>query len=308
MKTIAQHIQDGISSVADLSDGLQTAMQLEFSTIPPYLCAEWSIDYNNDPDNVMSMIHTIIIQEMYHFALAGNMLSAIGGKPSIANASFVPLYPTHTLPGGIQQNLAVDLQPLSPAQLHVFMQIEEPEFPPVALLAAPAPATIGAFYDTISAAFTAIKPAIDPDAHFVQLAAAGIDQIKSIDDALSAIARIKTEGEGTQQSPDEPAINGKQLAHFYIFKQISEGKQLVPIGNKWDYVGPAIRFPNVFNFVKSPADPGLPAFEQQFKQLLINLQACWGSGNVPDIAGMTQLQQLGSDLIQNGVRPEFVWS
>jgi hypothetical protein len=31
------------------------------------------------------MIETIVVQEMYHFALAGNMLTAIGGTASIAN-------------------------------------------------------------------------------------------------------------------------------------------------------------------------------------------------------------------------------
>ena len=39
MKTIAQFVKDRITSLADLQDALQTAMQLEFSTIPPYLCA-----------------------------------------------------------------------------------------------------------------------------------------------------------------------------------------------------------------------------------------------------------------------------
>jgi Ferritin-like len=196
------------------------------------------------------------------------------------------------------------LQPLSPGQLQVFMQIEQPEFPPIGLAAA-APATIGAFYDTISTAFTAIKPAINPNAHFLKLAAQ-IGQIKTTDDALAAIARIKTEGEGTHQSRDQPAIDGKQLAHYYIFKQISKGKQFIKVDDKWDYVGPAIQFPNVFNFVQSPANPALPAFEQQLALLLSNLQACWTSGTLPDLAGMTQLQQLGTDLIQNGIRPEFV--
>ena len=64
MKTIAQFVHDGIASTDDLKAALQTAMQLEFSTIPPYLCAEWSIDFNNDPDDVMTMIHGIVIQEM----------------------------------------------------------------------------------------------------------------------------------------------------------------------------------------------------------------------------------------------------
>ena len=50
------------------------------------------------------------------------------------------------------------------------MQIEYPEFPPLALLAAaPAPATIGAFYDTIAVAFTSLKPTINPNAHAVDV-------------------------------------------------------------------------------------------------------------------------------------------
>jgi Ferritin-like len=136
MKTIAQFVKDRIKSLPDLQDALQTAMRLEFSTIPPYLCAQWSI--NADPGGVGNMIQTIVVQEMYHFALAGNMLTAIGGTPSIANATFLPSYPTHVLPGGIAQKLAVDLKPLTPDQAQVFMQIEYPEFTPVALAAGPA--------------------------------------------------------------------------------------------------------------------------------------------------------------------------
>ena len=75
------------------------------------------------------MIQGIVVQEMFHFALAGNMLTAIGGTPSIANADFIPSYPTSVLPGGIVQKLPVDLLPLSSGQLQVFMQIEYPEFP-----------------------------------------------------------------------------------------------------------------------------------------------------------------------------------
>jgi hypothetical protein len=305
MKTIAQFVQQGIASTDELKDALQTAMRLEFSTIPPYLCAEWSIDFNNDPDNVMPMIHGVVVQEMYHFALAGNMLSAIGGKPAVANASFLTAYPAKSLPGGIAQAVAVDLLPLSQAQLQVFMQIEQPEFPPVGLVAmAVGPPTIADFYDTVSGAFTTYKPAIDLNAHYVP----AVGQIKTVDDALAAIERIKTEGEGTQKSPDQPAIDGNQLAHYYTFKQIHVGKQMIPVGDKWDFVGPPIRFPNVMGFAKSPADPDLPAFKQQLALLLTNLEMCWTTGAAPDIDGMTQLQELGIGLIQKGVRPEFVWS
>jgi Ferritin-like len=64
MKSIAQFVQDEISTLSDLKDALQTAMQLEFATIPPYLCAQWSI--NNDPGGVGGMIENIVVQEMFH--------------------------------------------------------------------------------------------------------------------------------------------------------------------------------------------------------------------------------------------------
>src|ERR1700758_1126637 len=105
MKTITEFVRSGINDPSELKDALQTAMRLEFSTLPPYLCAEWSIG-GNDVDHVGRMIHKIILQEMFHFALAGNMLSAIGGTPRIANSQFLPPYPTHTLPGDIHQDLA----------------------------------------------------------------------------------------------------------------------------------------------------------------------------------------------------------
>jgi len=111
MKSIAQFVKNRITTPADLQDALQTAMRLEFSTIPPYLCAQWSI--NSDPSDVADMIEGIVVQEMYHFALAGNMLTAIGGVPNIANPTFLPSYPTNVLPGGIPQKLPVDLQPLT---------------------------------------------------------------------------------------------------------------------------------------------------------------------------------------------------
>ena len=169
MKSIAEFVQGGISTLAELQDALQTAMQLEFSTIPPYLCAQWSIDGNGDPSGVAGMIQNIVIQEMLHFALAGNMLNAIGFTPSIANPAFIPNYPTHTLPGGIRLRHEAGLNPLSHAQLEVFEEIEKPEFPAVALALTKRPATIGAFYDTIATGFEKVQPAIDAQANFVTI-------------------------------------------------------------------------------------------------------------------------------------------
>jgi hypothetical protein len=307
MKTIAQFVENGITTLPDLQAALQLAMQLEFATIPPYLCAQWSIDSSQDPSGVGDMIQNIVVQEMFHFALAGNMLTAIGGTPNIANAGFIPAYPTNVLPGGIPQKLPVDLQPLSSSQLQVFMQIEYPEFPPIALIGNP-PATIGAFYDTIATGFTTVNPAIVPNANFVNMGEAV--QITSIADALAAIARIKSEGEGTQGSPDQPPADGAQFAHYYVFKEILVGKTLVQNGGVWSFTGADIQFPKkVFSFSQSniAPDPSIP-FNQALSQLLSELQTCWTSNQRPSIGAMFTLQSLAQGLIQQGIRPEFLWS
>jgi Ferritin-like len=304
MKSIAQFVKDRITSLPDLQDGLQTAMQLEFSTIPPYLCAQWSI--NTDPSKVADMIKDIVVQEMYHFALAGNMLTAIGGVPSIANATFIPRYPTNVLPGGIPQKLAIDLKPLTPEQAQVSMQIEFPEFPPVALAAGPA--TIGGFYDTIAEGFTTINPVINPSAFAINSGEA--TPIKSIADALAAISLIKGEGEGTMGSPDQPPAGSKTFAHYYVFKEIFTQKALVQdAAGHWSFTGAAIQFPTSFSFQQSTATPSPSlAFNQALSQLLIGLQACWTSGAKPNIGAMFNLQTLGVGLIKQGIRPEFLWA
>jgi Ferritin-like len=304
MKTIAQFVSDRIQSLSDLQDALQTAMQLEFSTIPPYLCAQWSI--NADPGGVGDMIESIVVQEMFHFALAGNMLTAIGGMPDIANASFIPTYPTNVLPGDIAQKLAVDLKPLTPDQVQVFMQIEYPEFPPVARLAGPA--TIGDFYTAIDEGFTTVNPVINPSAFAVNSGEA--TAIKSIADAHAAIALIKAEGEGTQGSPDQPPDGNATFAHYYAFKEIFTQKTLVQDAmGKWSFSGAAIPFPTSFDFQQSTVTPSPSlAFNQAVTRLLIGLQACWTSGARPSISAMFALKTLGTGLIQRGIRPEFKWA
>jgi hypothetical protein len=312
MKTITQFVQQGINDCSELQDALQTAMRLEFSTLPPYLCAEWSIS-GNDQDGVAGMIHDIVLQEMFHFALAGNMLSAIRGKLKIAHPQFLPSYPTNTLPGEIHQNLTVDLRPLSKEQLQVFMQIETPEFPPVQVAAvrAPGPATIGEFYTTLWKAFENVNPSIDPNALFVTRGAE-VFQIKSIKDAQNAIERIKGEGEGAPGEPDQP-VNPDRLAHFYVFKEIFIGNilsfdpkngKLVPVPGK------SIRLPSVFPFEPSAATPNSSiTFNRLLSQLLTDLEACWtkGASLGKAISDMTELGEEGRSLINQGIRPDFAW-
>src|SRR5690348_3555591 len=111
-RSFSQILGGGIKDVATLRESLQSAIRLEFSTIPPYLCAKWSIKDQTDP--VAAMIDGIVIQEMLHMGLAGNMVKAIGGTPVMSGSDFVVSYPTDGLPGNVHPHLKVDLLPLGP--------------------------------------------------------------------------------------------------------------------------------------------------------------------------------------------------
>ena len=153
-----------------LADSLQEAVQLEWSTVPPYLCAYWSIRMGTGVPqatrDIALTIESIVIEEMLHMSLACNMLAGIGGTPAIYSANFAPRYPGH-LPGHVHPELIIGLAGLSrdepgcKDQVYKFMQIEWPEDGPLALARTPGYATIGEFYDAISEAFERIDPAID---------------------------------------------------------------------------------------------------------------------------------------------------
>lgn len=72
-----------------LRQALQVAVELELATIPPYLCAWWSV--RDRSDTVANLIRGIVTDEMFHMGLACNMLVAVGGRPRIA--SVTPEYP-----------------------------------------------------------------------------------------------------------------------------------------------------------------------------------------------------------------------
>ena len=108
-----------------LLDMLQTALQLEHATIPIYFNGYLSIKpFQND--EVKSMLHQIIVDEMFHFAQVANIINALGGRPYILGNTFVPAFPSH-LPGGCRPNMIATINKISAQQVHdVYMEIEEP--------------------------------------------------------------------------------------------------------------------------------------------------------------------------------------
>ncbi|HWR48604.1 MAG TPA: ferritin-like domain-containing protein, partial [Pseudonocardiaceae bacterium] len=105
-----------------LQESLQSAIELEFATLPTYLSGMWSI--KNQSGEVYDLIKSVVLEEMFHLGLVCNMLKAIGGMPNIV----APTYPGH-LPGGVLPDLDVYLGGLSPKALDMYMAIEEPEHP-----------------------------------------------------------------------------------------------------------------------------------------------------------------------------------
>jgi hypothetical protein len=93
-----------------------------------------------------------------------------------------------------------------------------------------------------------------------------------------------------------------------VFKEIFTGKTLVHNGGTWSFTGAAIPFPTVFEFKQSTVSPDLSAaFNQALSQLLTQLETCWTTtGASPDIGAMFALRSSGQELIQKGIRPEFL--
>jgi hypothetical protein len=235
--------RQSLETVDDVRRALQYAIEVEHATIPPYLVALYSLGTVKN-DAIRRTLHGIVIEEMEHMALAGNILVALGGTPQFTAPSFVPKYP-----GGLPMkigdrdghDLVVHLAPFSKELVRdTFMQIEAPENPldfPVrprlkafALLNADEETyqTIGEFYAALKLKLTSLGDGQFTGRDRPQPAGlpGGVFAIRSLADALRAIDFIVQQGEGTTTTPLAGA--GTAVAHYYRFEQIVKGLELVP--------------------------------------------------------------------------------
>jgi Ferritin-like len=274
---------------------LQSAIELEFSTIPVYLCGLWTIQ--SDPGSVVTQILTnIVVTEMRHLAIAANVMIATGGTPDITAA--VPTYPAY-LPDG-EKTFEVDLLPFGPAFLQQAMWIESPTpvtsvspvnsgrespFTPRFVRAQPTLAmggtfaTIGEFYtaliQTLNTLVTDLgEPAVFPNSANVAAQYNGIDFLGYPDfsgsstllvanstEAVTLLQDIIDEGEGTS-----PGImwdeTGTLLSHYYSFQEILLRRQYVAGDTPGSPSGPAIAVPagsQVLAMVENPTMDMYPA-------------------------------------------------
>lgn len=257
----------------DLLRALQQAVELEHSTIPPYLTALYSIRPGTNV-TAAELIRSVVLEEMLHMGLASNLMIAIGGSPSIDSPSFVPLYPG-SLPGGLAPGLTVRLRRCSIAQLRdVFMAIEQPQetVEPVDGTVDPedpeqkARFTIGWFYSEIEraldrlAAQGAITFGNEDRQVAVRIQAHRLFKVGSLADAHRAIREIKEQGEGASPLDPAEAPRRETLSHYYKFAEIVNGRQIVIGKDGFSYTGEPIPFDadGVFPMMDDPDTSTLP--------------------------------------------------
>ncbi len=267
-----------------LRHALQLAIEVEFFTIPPYLTAMWSIK-NGLSEKVYVAILNVVRQEMSHMGVVCNVLTGLGGMPRIAHRKSVPRYPGH-FHGGVHPELTVGLRPLSkPLVEHVFMKIEEPEGGPITWYRGEAYPTIGAFYDAITDALLTTKPKIvelkrqqEIDLHNVT-----IPRIRTLCDALEAVALIKKQGEGTRTSPYfTPVPEPLSLAHYYRFGEVFHEKRIKNENGHWVYKGATLKFPkDIYPMAPIPFGGYTESrdFDLAYTAMLHDLQAAWEKGS-----------------------------
>jgi len=264
-----------------LRSALQVAVELELSTIPPYLCGWWSV--GDRGSHAARLIRRIIDDEMYHLGVVCNLLVAVGGQPRIKAAA--PTYPG-PLPGGVRDGVTVYLSGLTKSLVHMMMAIEAPEEP--LALSDSASHTVGSFYAAMLDGFRSVNPQLSARGQLK--AHIGSDELRPVETLLDverAIDIIREQGEGTSSSPAD-SFADDHPAHYYAFGEIYHGRELRQTAEGWTFTGAPVPFPDARPMARVPAGgwsrPSaqvqqlLDRFDSTYTALLDSLDAAWGDG------------------------------
>jgi Ferritin-like len=222
-------------TVEQLRAHFQTAVELEHSTIPPYLCALYSLDEQKN-QFAYKVIQSVVMEEMLHMIQAANILTAIGGRPALNNPTFIPEYPTF-LPHS-DDSFKVGLQKFSKDTMRTFLKIEMP-----AGQCAPPQGnnyhTIGQFYEALKDALILHGDAIftgdpswqvTPDQYYG--GGGNLLPVYKLDHAIEGIDEIIGQGEGIDgeiEDPDHEMFGeGVEYAHYFRFNEILQERRYQP--------------------------------------------------------------------------------
>lgn len=233
---------------ATLLTRLQTAFELEWSTIPPYMVAILSTKLTANRE-AANLIRGVMMEEMLHMALVANVLNAVGGTVHIGPDN-VPSYPHQLFK---DRDLKINLAPFSAENIATFMKIEEPR------------TSVSAFYRGIITLLEELDAAApgklftgDPARQlyddYYWGAGNQIIPVKDLDSAKRALDVVMEKGEGAGEHPPFTPEAPLQMAHYYRFAEIHYQRHYLPSDD------PA----------KPPTGPALPVDYSEVHPIKIN--------------------------------------
>ncbi len=228
-----------ITSVETLRGHLQWAIELEHSTIPPYLCALYSIEPGCNLEAV-ELISSVLVEEMLHLTLAANLLNAVDGRPQLDIPRMLQGYP-RPLPHS-DRSFEISLVHFGPEAIDTFLKIEQPS-PASDLPEGDNYETIGQFYQAIERGFRELSAILgeanvfsgDPARQVTdQRFYSGGGRIIAVDNlatAFAALEEIVHQGEGASHAKvwdgDTDLFHPErdQIAHYYRFQELKLGRR-----------------------------------------------------------------------------------
>lgn len=321
-----------------LKELLDAAVKLELATIPPYLCALYSIHPQGNNEAKL-VIRSVVVEEMLHMVLAANVMNAIGGKPSVAGSDNAPRYP-HELPDGVVMHLL----PFSPAAIDAFLTVENPghhsdhasadpdhPVPPdrrheahvahSTKATAAAPGTIGEFYGEIEQLLreTAAEigeqalfcgdPARQVSREYYYAGGGRVLEVTDLASAIRALEEIVEQGEGDMGSMFD---EDRDLAHYYRFQQLKHNRAYLasdtdaPTGPEFDVdfeaVYPMIENPRADEYVDPDLRAANDAANRTWSELLVQIDESFDgnpSALVPAVHSMFRLRDRMLVLLAN---------
>ncbi|MBT2785505.1 MULTISPECIES: ferritin-like domain-containing protein [unclassified Halomonas] len=215
-------------ALQDLQEAAQLALQVEFTTIPVYLSALYSI--SDTGSHVYQTLRSVAMEEMFHVNQAANIIVALGALPKFTGDA-VPTFPGYLPQANPKTTPMVGLFRASPDVFaNVFAAIESPSqygAPPQ-----------GDNYDSIAQLYGALVAAVDayPGNPFSTTGVPGrqrtniylgkfggnVNEVMGKESFHAAVNEIVEQGEGTVP-PEKPLVPVESFGTYNHYGKRTDG-------------------------------------------------------------------------------------
>lgn len=310
-----------IDTPGKLEKALQQALVVEHFTIPPYLCALYSIKEGTN-DEAVSIIRTVVVEEMLHMVMVANLMNALGMKPKLTGDALIVGYP-NPLPG-LSDDFRVSLLKFSKESVNTFLRIERPA--PDGREAQPGKLrSIGEFYEQIRKGLIYLEQEENEKGKSIfsknlekqvlakdYYGAGGrVITVSDLNDAEAVIDEIEGQGEGIDGTINAP-LEAEELAHYFRFNQIfcerrykwGDPAKMPPTGEpmevNWDAVYNMEPNPRMENYTRYPwLQEKVRSFNQTYCRLLENLHhSCNGNPELLRAEGVPLMFHLRTQAVE----------